>query len=195
MAFIGWAVLILLTAIYSWSFASLEVWGNVRNPEFFFGLGVALVFLRGSNPRSALAGFAGAVSIFAAAAAEAFGRTLPEPIQVAAYGGGSALVILWLLDAERTSRMTAWPTLQYLGTASYSIYLVHLPSITIAAKLAAKAGTGRLPGLMIFAALVAIGVASGIAFYHVVEERLLGVLGKRPFGEAEKLPRHNDRQL
>jgi peptidoglycan/LPS O-acetylase OafA/YrhL len=64
-----------------------------------------------------------------------------------------------------------------LGNASYAIYLVHYPVISLAAKVYNWAGMGgTTPRPVIFATLVLSAVAAGVAFHLVVEKPILRFL-------------------
>src|SRR5206468_3322777 len=99
------------------------------------------------------------------------------------YGLGAMLAVTGLVEAERSRGWKAPGPVLLLGVASYSIYLVHLNVVTVAAKVMAFAGVGSLlPGIFIFIALVIIGVVAGLAYYFVVERPTLAFL--RQLGPA-----------
>lgn len=91
----------------------------------------------------------------------------------------AALVVggLWLDGWKKGGGAGA---LLYLGDASYSIYLWHTLGIEIGAVAAHRL---QLAPAGLLATLLAAGLLSGLAAYHVVERPLLRLL-KRPRGEA-----------
>lgn len=98
------------------------------------------------------------------------------------YAVGSAMMIFGLIRAEAAGMADTfkprWATL--LGDASYALYLIHFPLISVVCKIAIAAGFGGVWGAI---ATFLIGVIACVAvsvFFHLYIERpLLRYLGKR----------------
>jgi len=82
------------------------------------------------------------------------------------FGLGVALVLVAAVRLEQTGRIHVPRAAAFLGDASYAIYLVHLPLISI---------VDRLAGQPLLAALlcVTLSVAAGAAYHLAVERPLL----------------------
>ena len=96
------------------------------------------------------------------------------------FGGAAAVAVLGLTGWERGGGRIGRRWLAAVGDASYSIYLVHAPMITLAMYLTILAGmphnqTGHLAWLGL---MLAAGVGPGLLFHRFVEAPLLR-LGKR----------------
>ena len=67
----------------------------------------------------------------------------------------------------------------YLGNASYSIYLLHGPTLSILFKIADACGIMTTPGgLWVTPIAFALAVSVGCLFHSCVEQPLLGLLGR-----------------
>ncbi|WP_432510411.1 acyltransferase family protein [Kineococcus sp. SYSU DK001] len=101
-----------------------------------------------------------------------------------ALGGGSALTVTGLATLEREGRLRVPALLGRLGDASYSLYLVHVPVITLAAIVLARvlpdlrgpAGLA-LQAVVVVVAFVGCQVAGLLA--HALLERPLLTLTRR----------------
>jgi exopolysaccharide production protein ExoZ len=88
------------------------------------------------------------------------------------YGAGAALILFGLANTEASGHLRVPRWLAFVGDASYSIYLVHFPVLSICAKIV----HGRLPPIGVYAVCVPVALAGGIAFYWFVERNLLKAL-------------------
>lgn len=105
--------------------------------------------------------------------------TAPAEIRFG-YALASFLIILGLAarDAAGSKGPPAW--LLYLGNASYSIYLVHTPVLSMLMKIIRATGLGgRLPPELIFILVTVIALAISCIAYQVFERPLLAWLGRR----------------
>lgn len=70
--------------------------------------------------------------------------------------------------------------LKVLGDASYAIYLVHFPVLSIGAKVMFGLGLEHaLPRPIAFLALLTGAVATGLAFHFIAEKPLLRLLSRK----------------
>jgi exopolysaccharide production protein ExoZ len=115
-------------------------------------------------------------------------RQRPYP---ALYLFASFLLVLSLARWDQTTKAQAPKVATSLGVASYSIYLVHYPVISILSKLIVHAdGARRLP-IELFFMLIATGaLLVSLIFYVLVERPLLTALrGRLLLSQAQrKLP-------
>lgn len=108
------------------------------------------------------------------------------------YGAGATLAVLGLADLERRGRLRVPASLCLVGDASYSLYLIHLPLLSVLAKLMVAAGLrGVVPPIVSYVLLVTVVVLAGVAFHLIVERPLLRRLkarGRRALDGVPELP-------
>jgi peptidoglycan/LPS O-acetylase OafA/YrhL len=94
------------------------------------------------------------------------------------YGAISGVIIVALAQAEREGRWRAtgaW--VKPLGDASYALYLLHIPIISLACKLLPRASvSGPLTGIAAFAAVYALCLAVSTAYHLRIERPMLAFL-------------------
>lgn len=88
------------------------------------------------------------------------------------FGAGATLIIYGLVASEIRRPMSVPNWLQYLGRASYAIYLVHFPVVSVGAKLAMKVRS-YVPDMLLFILISAFAVTCGILFHEFVEKPLI----------------------
>jgi peptidoglycan/LPS O-acetylase OafA/YrhL len=98
------------------------------------------------------------------------------------YALASGMMIFGLVRAEQAGRADAlkprWA--QLLGDASYSLYLIHFPLVSVLCKIARAAGlAGNAGAAIAFVVGAAVCVAASMAFHMIVERPLLSLLGSR----------------
>lgn len=142
---------------------------GVLNVEFMLGVLAAVVYRRGLLAQHAGMLLAGGGSLACAVLVLLYGGLVGgEARLVLALGLG--VLMLGLAMRERR-RSIAWPALLLaLGNASYSIYLVHNPLLSLTQRVAGKAGLGWPVGLM---AGAVVSVGCGYLYYAAVERRAL----------------------
>ncbi|MEO6866254.1 MAG: acyltransferase [Gemmatimonadaceae bacterium] len=146
------------------------------NLEFAAGVTVAMLVLgRVITAPRALA----AIGVVAWAVAAAHDQSLqaPDVAQALRYGIPSAIVVLGVAARDAQHPAFRAPLLRLLGDASYSIYLVHLPTIVVAVRFA-KFAHAR-PTSVALTAVAFLATAVGIAFHLLVERPITRVLAAR----------------
>ncbi len=99
---------------------------------------------------------------------------------VLAYGAASVLILAGLIEAERCGRLYPPRWLVFLGDASYSIYLVHFPALSLLAKVAQRLWLDTwLPSPLLFCLLAAAAVGAGCLFHIAVERPLMNLVRRR----------------
>ena len=159
------------------------VWGDlvfrVFNIEFLFGMAAAWAFRGGNAPRPALVATIGATIFLANGMAESFLPAVMQewPPRHLAYALGSALAIYGLatLDRQRHARgqpegqgRVAGP-LVAVGGASYSLYLLHVLVVLVAAELLKR----TRPFLDVPLEISYLFVVGGTVIFAVVFSRLV----------------------
>jgi len=149
------------------------------NLQFFFGMAVAWQLgRRVPRPRTILAAGIG-LFVLAAAADDAGVFDATTAWGWLPYGAASAMLVLGLVEAERTGLLASPGWLQSLGAASYVIYLFQFVLIGIAWHLLLAAFSAAQPVWLPFAVLVACTLLGGIALRQLVERPLLRALRPR----------------
>ncbi|WP_439816702.1 acyltransferase family protein [Zavarzinia sp. CC-PAN008] len=176
----GAAGLALLGLISAIAFATAPsgmrglVYFNAINLLFLFGLGAALLHRRISGHLGVgllAAGLALIAYVWVAALRD---DAREDALITIGMGLGAVLTILGAVACERAGLLRVPRWLAFLGQASYAIYLVHMPAISLLAKvMVALAPMTAWSPWPVFAVLAAWGLAAGIAFHLWVERPLL----------------------
>ena len=131
------------------------------NLEFLFGMGAAWAVLHRRFDRPlllCLPGFAFIILFFA------YGATKPLSV---IFGLGVAFFLPVLVRLERAGRIAVPGWLLLLGDASYALYLVHNPLISVSSRLVAAVAPNWLAGMALG---MAASVAGSLIFYLVYEK-------------------------
>lgn len=144
--------------------------------HLLFGLGMLLCAAarRITVPVPMLVALAGAALFFALGLEEDYAAWLATTARDLLYGGASGLALLGAMELERQGRLRVPGALRLLGDASYAIYLVHFPLLSVVARACVKAGlTHHVPGVPEFVAVAAIPVVAGTAVHLWIERPIL----------------------
>ncbi len=154
--------------------------------EFFLGIGAAIYLSRRSVPFSGpllvvgLVGFASAGLCEVAGWLYGFGTAARL-----AYGTCSLMVILALVERERSGRLTVPRFMAVLGRASYSVYLVHLIAIGITFKFLAMAfALAPSWSIAIWILLCTAGLAGGILASIWLEQPIIRLARRSLFARS-----------
>ncbi|HEX2683669.1 MAG TPA: acyltransferase family protein, partial [Ferruginibacter sp.] len=100
--------------------------------------------------------------------------------RVTLFGFSSFLIVLALVKMELNKSMRVNNILLYLGDASYSIYLIHLPLVVAFYKILSRSGVQNEYLLFILNLLLfAVVCFAGIIIYLKIEKPLIRKLNQR----------------
>jgi peptidoglycan/LPS O-acetylase OafA/YrhL len=156
--------------------------------EFLLGMGVAVLIERGESRFRWLALCLGVTWLFIGSVplqADGGRAALSYLLRLACWGFPAALIVYGAAAFElgQSHVMPAW--LQYLGNASFSIYLWHaVIFIGIAAVFDRLGWVGVVNRSFLALVMGLIGLGVGLLSYHFLEKPLLRGLGKRFLGRA-----------
>lgn len=88
------------------------------------------------------------------------------------FGASSFLVILGGVEAERRGLVTAPSVLKRLGDASYAIYLVHFPVLSVMARIFHAGPLKDIPGPIAYLLLATGAITAGLIFHQLAEKPL-----------------------
>lgn len=192
VAFTLWTLAILVYALVLGGTAMGPL--NIWNIYFVVGMGSLFVYRRASDRwawpllGAGMAALALLVSIGwvpdrIASAMETPGILLTLALVFAAILAGAAMV-------ERVNNIRFPRLLLLIGDASFSIYLVHSPVLSVLAGLTKRFAPGQLPEALLFASMVIVSLVAGIFAHLVVERPLLLTISPwiaRKFGPAKAI--------
>jgi len=107
------------------------------------------------------------------------------PLGTICYGVSATLCALGVMELERSGELVVSKTLIFLGDASYSIYLVHQPALSVMAKLGYPLWLRmKVPLIVPFMVMVIGSVGLGV-LVHLFLERPLLTLVRRSKGPLD----------
>lgn len=192
--FCGWMVAIAIASLQGYvNMGPLHMW----NASFVVGMAVFFLSRR-IDPRWGrallLAGLAGLAVVFAMGLGAKLRATQADPVAVLLLAIPFGLILLGAVLAEQRFDWRAPRWLLLMGAASYSIYLVHSPVISVVAQLHHRlARSVELPDVVIFTLATVVSTGAGIAAHLLIEKPLLSSMHRlgrwmasgtqiRPFG-------------
>ena len=148
------------------------------NLEFFFGMLAAYLVKHHVANQRYLFFPLGAIGFFGFAFSENIGWFNGyAPSAQVAYGISSMLVVIGIASANLNGLLKAPRFLTELGSASYSIYLLHLPCIGVIYKLLAVTGLlTRLPLAVLYALLSAGAIGTCVVISKLLEYPLMNLV-------------------
>ncbi|MBJ6978097.1 acyltransferase [Luteimonas sp. MC1895] len=93
-----------------------------------------------------------------------------EPVRFWVAIGFGAIVLAASMPAG--ARVRIWRPLMVLGAASYAVYLIHNPLLSVAVRVAVKVG---VQGWAAFLLISAVALAGGLMYWALYERRALGL--------------------
>jgi exopolysaccharide production protein ExoZ len=174
VAFTVWACFIVaqLPAVPSglpWAHTDLLTGfvGSSYNLEFGLGIAVAVLVVRYRVRFPTVLAAIGVMGLLLTCTAEDADRIMYlGQVGRALFGTSSALVVLGLASAERAGSLRAGRFLVFIGSASYAIYLIHVPVLFSVGSLAV---VKLLPAWAGVAVLAMTGVGAGAVLHAMVE--------------------------
>lgn len=176
---LAWAALIV-AALALGAFGANDWTKVIFNPltfEFVAGAGVALVIKSGVT-RFALPTLAAGAAIFAIQALFLADRLYPDvmgqfALRAAIFTPPFALILYGAAAIEKSGALA--PTwLRKTGDASYSLYLIHVPTFLVVGKLISiSVADTRIDNILLIASFTASAIAAGFALHHLAERPLL----------------------
>lgn len=155
--------------------------------EFFLGIGAAAVLSRRTVPFSGLLLTIGLAGFGLAGVCEVSGSLYGFGAAARlVYGTCSFVIILALVERERSNALKVPRFMAVLGRASYAIYLVHLIAIGITFKFLSMAI--RLTpswSFLVWALLCAMGLIAGITASILLEQPVIRFARKRLIGASK----------
>lgn len=180
---LGFALFALWAGLIAWCvFAEpqttlLQFVGRDFNILFFVGMAAAMAVRKRTIPWPRTMVVIGALIFLTGGVLENGGLDLKELLGRIVYGTGAALMVMGLVESERSAGWQVPSVLLWIGAASYSIYLVHLNVLIVVEKAAGALGLGgALPGLVVLAAMIVAAVGAGLVCYLLLERPLLAML-------------------
>lgn len=175
--FAAWLVLIVAGLVVEFPDVFGRKLANAYCAQFFMGMGAALLLRRGSVPLPGWLLGLGIASFLAFGMLENLGYL--DGYGTAArftYGIPATMILIGIVALERAGRLRVSPLAASIGSASYAIYLMHLLAIGITWKVLEKLGITEIrPVEIVFAIVVAAGIAGGIIGHRLIERPLLAV--------------------
>lgn len=184
--FAAWAALI--AAGLAWhrlltTPALLAVLASPFSLEFFLGMGCAYFLQRRKLPAARLFLVTGLVAFAVSAGLEVTGLLYGfGALARLAYGSASVLIILGIVERERSGLLRVPGAMGAIGRASYAVYLVHLVGIGLTYKVVALLVLPKPSwSLPLWVLLCTFGVCAGVLASMWVEQPLIRYCRQRLF--------------
>ena len=126
--------------------------------------------------------FGGAIAVFVTVGlVELYGFwPLSAPFRVFFMGSAASLIVASMAAGEAKRGWSVPKFLSAIGDASYSLYLVHMPLMTIGAAVIIKLGiNGWMPMPVMLIGLVAGCIVASLIMHHLIEKPLTGWVQRR----------------
>lgn len=160
---------------FPWTFL-----GGPYQLEFLAGILLALALKHYTIPGPRCLAACGVALFLLTGMVEVYVRPLSMSEHVLGFMGASVLIMAGVIQAERSGLLHAPAWLVFLGDASYSIYLVHFPALSVLAKVAQKLRLDSwMPSPVLFCLLAAAAVGVGCLFHVAIERPLLTLMRRR----------------
>ncbi|MDB5626892.1 MAG: acyltransferase 3 family protein [Tardiphaga sp.] len=175
-----WQIACLGNTMFGTSDFPYGVMFSANNLLFSFGMLAAFVFRTQRCPAPALLAAGGAAAFIATGLHQVTAsRPMPPEAYVLAYGLASAVAILGACVYEQRHGLRVPRLCDAIGDASYSIYLIHLPLLSVFAKLLFASGLAAMaPEWLSLTGLLCMVVVTGVVFSRLVEMPLIALLGR-----------------
>ena len=149
------------------------------NLLFFVGVLVRVTIDAVGIPTPRTLAAVGAAAFAGLALEEVFAPAVGPLAQNLCYGVAAAVLVAGLAAAERRAPLRPGRSALLLGAASYSIYLVHYPALSVAARAMMRLGLGGVPPAVALVALTVVVTALGVAVHLVVERPLVAWFARK----------------
>lgn len=161
---------------------------SATNLLFVFGMGVAAAYRRGPIPVPLFLAVGGTILFFAIGMAYNLASdAVSAGLYSIGFGLASMAAIAGLTELERQGRLHVPGFLRRIGDASYSLYLIHFPLLSVMAKVVVSGGVAdMLPGGVWLVVFVAVCVSAALLCYRFVERPMIDALGRRRQGAMQK---------
>jgi peptidoglycan/LPS O-acetylase OafA/YrhL len=144
------------------------------NLFFLFGMAACWLYRRGGD------GFVEFGAGLAIAIVAGVTMGLPDNLSPLILAVGFALLVAGATKMERGGYINVPGFLNYIGNASYTIYLAHIPILGLLMKVALASGLyGAVGARATYIIVLSTTIASGCAAYALVEKPLLAFLRRR----------------
>ncbi len=169
---------VVFAALVATSFLWAVVAVQLRDPVAYFstatrlwelGVGALLALIpgsRGMSPRASLGCATASIAVvFISIVAIRPSHPFPGLLALVPVAGAALMVIAGPLPVTSLSRALGWRPVQWLGDASYSLYLWHYPAVVFLISL-----TGAPPGLGTGLGIVLLSLALAAMSFYWVEQ-------------------------
>jgi peptidoglycan/LPS O-acetylase OafA/YrhL len=187
----GWGAVSLALALtlQGTTVPVLQLLANPLSLEFVLGVAVGNLVMRRPPvaPAALLGGGIVLMAVGVVIAPSIDSTNLDSWYRLIVIGPAAALIVLGAIGLERQRRLIAPRLMQYLGDASYSIYLWHTLLLVAAGRALAWLLPGNGPWHAVLLIAVPLGVlAATVVLYELIERPLLRLLAQR----RTRTPRH-----
>lgn len=168
---IAWGFIGLPLALFEDKGWLIDFIFNNNHVLFLCGVGIAWLYLRGYSAAGPYFLFAGLI-VFAVTFYFGISKQIPPNAELLLFGLGAAGIIHGACSMPFLNRKIA--PLEEAGAASYALYLIHYPLISLLVKIAVKLNAAvAAPRALYFVGIVAICQVTAIVFHHLIEAPLM----------------------
>lgn len=144
---------------------------NNNHVLFLGGVGIAWLYIRGYSAGGPYFLFAGLI-VFTVTFYFGISKQIPPNAELLLFGLGAAGIIHGACSMPFLNRKIV--PLEEAGAASYALYLIHYPLISLLVKIAVKLNaTIAAPRALYFVVIIAVCQAAAVVFHHLIEAPLM----------------------
>jgi peptidoglycan/LPS O-acetylase OafA/YrhL len=156
---------------------AFSYWFSPYHLLFAMGMGCCWLTKRKLIPYPEVWAWIGLLVFISTGVGSNYFYIIPDSVQIMLYGGGAAVSLAGFLILEEKGALRGSRLWERIGDASYSIYLVHVPALSLLLKscifLGIKKETPHVALLFLYIAIALITLLGGYLLHRFIEKPII----------------------